>query len=260
MIYLDNAATTLVKPAPVYAAVQHAMETMASPGRGAHSAAMRAAELVLDCRLAAAEFFHVSEPEQVVFTMNATHALNIAITSLAAKGSRVLISGFEHNAVTRPLRALGAEIVTAGRTLFDADAVAEAFRAEIGAADLVVCTHVSNVFGFILPIYEIAGLCRERQVPRLAKAARVEIRERVQAELLRKSPAIPATYDLCWNLGDSTLLFFSTSKKAIALLEDLFKESFDLALVLQIPWLVGERMVDEAARPAYDNLQPAVFL
>ena len=171
MIYLDNAATTLVKPAPVYAAVLRAMETMASPGRGAHSAAMRAAELVLDCRLTAAELFHVPEPEQVVFTMNATHALNIAITSLAAKGSRVLISGFEHNAVTRPLRALGAEIVTAGRTLFDADAVTEAFRARIKDADLVVCTHVSNVFGFILPIYEIAGLCREHGVPLIVDAS-----------------------------------------------------------------------------------------
>ena len=103
-------------------------------------------------------------------------------------------------------------------------------------------------------------LRRERQVPRLPKAARVEIRERVQAELLRKSPPIPATYDLCWNLGDGVALFFSTSKKAIALLEDLFKESFGLALVLQIPWLAGERMLDEATRPAFDNLQPAVFL
>lgn len=171
MIYLDNAATTLIKPTAVLAAVRRAMETMASPGRGAHEAAMKAAELVLDCRIAAAELFHVPEPEQVVFTMNATHALNIAISSLAQKGSRVLISGFEHNAVTRPLHAIGAQIAVAGRRLFDREDTIEDFTAQIDRADLVVCTHVSNVFGYILPIEEIAGLCRKHGVPLIVDAS-----------------------------------------------------------------------------------------
>ena len=101
---------------------------------------------------------------------------------------------------------------------------------------------------------------REQQIPRLARAARIEIRERLQAELLRKSPPIPATYDLCWNLGDGVVFFFSTSKKAIALLEDLFKETFGLALILQIPWLAGQRLASAEVQPNFDNLQPAVLL
>ena len=171
MIYLDNAATTLVKPLSVGREMLCAMQSCASPGRGGHRSAMRAAELVYACREKAAELFRVPDPAQVVFTMNATHALNIAIRSLAGAGTRALISGYEHNAVTRPLRQLGCKIVTAASPLFDRDACLEAFREKIGECELVVCTMVSNVFGFILPYQEIAALCRERHVPLILDAS-----------------------------------------------------------------------------------------
>ena len=171
MIYLDNAATTLLKPASVGQAMSVALRTMASPGRGGHSPAMLAAETVFDCRTEAAELFHVPEPEQVVFTMNATHALNIAIFSLVRPGTRVLISGFEHNSVTRALRAAGADITVAGIKLFDAEDCLADFSGKIKQAQVVVCTHVSNVFGYILPIEGIAALCRERGVPLIIDAS-----------------------------------------------------------------------------------------
>jgi len=160
-IYLDHAATSLLKPIGVSQAVSNAMRTMASPGRGSHRPALRAADTVLDCRIAAAELFHVEDPEHIVFTFNATHALNLAIFSLVHPGSRVLISGFEHNAVTRPLRAVGADVRIAGRRLFDRQALIDEFARAIPGVDHVVCTHVSNAFGYILPIREIAGLCRK---------------------------------------------------------------------------------------------------
>jgi hypothetical protein len=101
---------------------------------------------------------------------------------------------------------------------------------------------------------------REKQIPRLSRAARLEIKERVRAELVRKSPPSPATYDLCWNLVDNTLLFFSTSKKAQALLEDLFKETFKLSLILQIPWNIGLQMAEGEALEQYEAMRPAVLL
>ena len=171
MIYLDNAATTMIKPAGVEMAVLDAMRTMASPGRGGHPPAMRAAQTVYDCRAEAAELFNIKDPVQVVFTMNATHALNIAIKSMARSGMRVVMSGFEHNSVSRPLAATGADIVIAGRNLFDRDAVLRDFQEKIPGAGLVVCTHVSNVFGFILPIYEIADICRKNSVPLIVDAS-----------------------------------------------------------------------------------------
>lgn len=171
MIYLDSAATSLIKPACVERAVVTAMRSMASPGRGGHRPALLAAETVYNCREAAAELFNVDDSTNVVFTMNATHALNIAISSLARRGGRVVISGFEHNSVTRPLAALGADVRIAGTRLFDRDVVLNDFEDKLKGASLAVCTHVSNVFGFVLPVYEIGALCRKYSVPFIVDAS-----------------------------------------------------------------------------------------
>ena len=172
MIYLDSAATTFQKPLSVPYAMQRAMRTMSSPGRGGYAAARAAEETAFRCRSLAAELFGVPSPEQVVFTSNATHALNIAIRSLVPEGGRVAVSGYEHNAVTRPLHALGARIKVAASPLFDRAALLRAFENSISPElDAVVCTHVSNVFGFVLPIEEIAALCRAEGVPLIVDAS-----------------------------------------------------------------------------------------
>jgi len=127
MIYLDNAATTMKKPNEVQNAVNFALEHFGSAGRGSHSAAELAAETLYECRKEAAELFE-TQPENVVFTFNATHGLNIAIQTLIRPGDRVIVSGFEHNAVMRPLHAIGAEIVTAGSSLFQRDLLLQEFE------------------------------------------------------------------------------------------------------------------------------------
>ena len=171
MIYLDNGATSFHKPAVVRQAVLQAMEQCANPGRGGYPAAMAAAEIVYRCREAAAALFGC-EPEQVVFTSNCTHGLNIAIQDLVKSGDRVVISGFEHNAVTRPLHMLGAQIKVAGRKLFDWDDTLEEFEKALRkGADAAVFTHVSNVFGYILPVEEMAKLCLHYGVPFVVDAA-----------------------------------------------------------------------------------------
>lgn len=171
MIYLDNGATSYPKPASVIRAVQKAMAAGGSSGRGGYGAAMGAARALYDCRIAAGELFH-TRPEQVVFTMNGTHGLNIAIRSLFRPGSRVVVSGFEHNAVMRPLYALGANITVAGRKLFDPDDTLAAMEQALRrGADGLVVAHVSNVFGYILPVEQIGGLCRKYGTPWILDAA-----------------------------------------------------------------------------------------
>ena len=172
MIYLDAAATTLQKPPSVGRGMLRAMERCGSVGRGGHPAAMAAMEAVHSCRSLASELFD-AKPEQVVFTMNATHGLNLAIFSLVPPGGRVLISGFEHNAVTRPLAKLGAEITVAGKKLFDQGDTLSAFSSALKQRcyDAVICTQVSNVFGYILPIEEIAALCSAQAVPLVIDAS-----------------------------------------------------------------------------------------
>ena len=172
MIYLDSAATTFQKPPSVTAAMQDALLTMSSPGRGGYPAAMKAAETAFQCRSELAELFGVGNPERVVFTSSATHGLNIAIKSLVPPGGKAVVSGYEHNAVTRPLTALGAEVSAAEAPLFRQSEVAAAFdRLIVPGTDAVICNHISNVFGFIQPVEAIAAMCRERGVPSIIDAS-----------------------------------------------------------------------------------------
>ncbi len=172
MIYFDNAATTLIKPAGVAEASARAVRTLADPGRGSHKAAGKAAEISYACRETAARLFSAPAPENVIFTMNATHALNIAIKSLAERGTPTLISGYEHNSVLRPLKAVGADIIIASSQPFEQEKLLEDFiRGLDRRPKLAVVNFVSNVFGYILPVEEISHLCADRGVPLIVDAS-----------------------------------------------------------------------------------------
>ena len=173
MIYFDAGATTLEKPEAVRHAMARAVATMSSPGRGTYPASRQAEETAYQCRSEAAELFGMSSPENVIFTGNATHGLNVAIKSLVKPGSRVIISGYEHNAVTRPLYSIPNVRLTVVDTLpfQPGKMVAEFAEALRQGADTVICNHVSNVFGCIQPVEEIAELCRQYRVPLIVDAS-----------------------------------------------------------------------------------------
>ena len=173
MMYFDSGATTLEKPATVRAAMARAVNTLSSPGRGSYRATAMAEETDYLCRTTAAKLFGVSEPENVVFTHNATHGLNIAINTLVKPGSRVVISGYEHNAVTRPLHAIpNVELTVLDTPPFQPEKmVDECRRALEKGADVLICNHVSNVFGCIQPIEEMGKLCREKGIPFVVDAS-----------------------------------------------------------------------------------------
>lgn len=165
MIYLDNGATSFRKPPEVARAMMEAMARCANPGRGGYPAAAEADRWVFRCRETAADFFDC-QPEQVVFTSNCTHGLNIALRSIVKAGDRVVVSGFEHNAVTRTLQLLGAKVIVAGRKLFDPEDTVRSFAHSLAqGAAAAVFTHVSNAFGYILPVQQMADLCRHYGVP-----------------------------------------------------------------------------------------------
>lgn len=175
MIYLDNAATTMVKPDTVANAVVDAMRNCANAGRGGHEAAMTAADTLFDCREVAAELFGADSPERIVFTLNATHALNIAIHGYLYKGGHCVVSGFEHNSVIRPLHALqdrGVTYSVVRAPLFQPKKMIDAFSYAIKQdTKCIVCTHVSNAFGYILPIEDLDELCYKKGIPLIIDAA-----------------------------------------------------------------------------------------
>ena len=173
-VYFDNAATSYPKPAAVVRAVTDAMRTAGNPGRGSHRLAETAAELVYDCRAAAAEMFG-AEPERVVFTAGTTHALNAAVKGLAEPGCHILIDNYAHNAALRPVAAL-ASAGFAEYDVYDADGDEERVLADIvqklrPTTLLLIATHQSNICSHILPVGSIGRLCREYGIHLIVDAA-----------------------------------------------------------------------------------------
>ena len=101
---------------------------------------------------------------------------------------------------------------------------------------------------------------KERQVPKLGRAKRLEIKENMQMMLMKKAVPIPSVYDLSWNLANNTVLFSSTSPKVHAALEDFFKDTFDLHLVLQVPYMVAARLLEPEMEQALARMEPSLFV
>lgn len=174
MIYLDNAATTLQKPAQVKEAMVEAFENCANSGRGGYGSSLKAAEYVYRARERIATLFGVEDCQQIIFTYNATYALNMAIKGVATRGS-CIISGYEHNSVVRPLAQLrknGISCYIARGRLFDRQDMIKKFTSQIKRnTKLAVMTHVSNVFGYILPIREIDEICYKKGIKLIVDAS-----------------------------------------------------------------------------------------
>jgi DNA recombination-dependent growth factor C len=100
----------------------------------------------------------------------------------------------------------------------------------------------------------------EKQLPKLSRSMKVEIKESVRTDLMRKAIPVPSIFELCWGLSDATLLFFSTNKKVHATLEDFFKESFGLLIRQQIPYTTAEHLVDEEQLALLERISPDIFV
>jgi len=100
----------------------------------------------------------------------------------------------------------------------------------------------------------------ERQVPKLSRSVRVQIKDRIRTELMRKAIPIPMTFELCWNLRNSTLLFFSTNKKIHSVLEDFFKESFGMLIRQQIPYITAENLIEGDQLSRLEAMSPEIFI
>jgi cysteine desulfurase / selenocysteine lyase len=174
-IYFDNAATSWPKPPAVRDALAgYFGEAGGNPGRSGHRMSVAAARLVVTAREGLAELFNAADPSRIVFTHNATHALNLALLGLLHPGDHVVTTSLEHNSVMRPLRhleTLGVELTSVAGTpegLLDVNDVARALRPH---TRLLVTTHGSNVAGTLMPVGALARLARERTITYLVDAS-----------------------------------------------------------------------------------------
>jgi cysteine desulfurase family protein len=176
LIYLDNAATSWPKPPSVTEAMIRCLnEAAANPGRGSHSMAVKASRILFEARKKLARLFNIANPNDIAFTLNATHALNMAIQGWLRPGDHVVTTSLEHNSIRRPLEALrrtrGIDITyvqTDSEGQLDLDRVEDAMNER---TTLIAVTHSSNLLGSILPVSELGALARAKGAKLLVDAA-----------------------------------------------------------------------------------------
>lgn len=176
MIYLDNAATSWPKPNIVYDAISNFLkEKGGNPGRGSHSMASAAMEIIEETRILISRLINSPDPNRIIFTFNCTDALNLALKGLLKSGDHVIISPFEHNSVVRPLNKLvriGIEIskirLMNGTGIVSPESILESIKSN---TRLLVMTHASNVTGIIQPIEKYGKIARENNLILLVDAA-----------------------------------------------------------------------------------------
>lgn len=167
MIYLDHAATSLPKPEPVVMAVTAAMNCLGNSGRGAHSASLGASRMIYETREALSDFFGGDGPEQVVFTPNATAALNMVIQGILNPGDRAVTTAMEHNSVLRPLYRMEKQGVSLCVVPADEKGRLSMERLEQElkpGTKALFCTHASNVTGNVNDLKTIGTMCRDRGI------------------------------------------------------------------------------------------------
>lgn len=175
-VYLDNSATSWPKPPQVAEAITEFLtHSAASPGRSAHRMSIGAAREVFETRELIAQLFNVPDSERVIFTSNATQALNTAIYGVLKKGDHVITTTFEHNSTIRPLRKLEnegiVEVTIIGCNKEGAFDISELENSIRPNTRLVCAIHTSNVTGDVLPIASIGKICKTNGIVFLVDAS-----------------------------------------------------------------------------------------
>ena len=173
MIYLDNAATSFPKPNCVVKEVSECIRRYCgNPGRGSHQMALAAADKIFDTRVLISEFFGYRKCENVVFTPNATHALNLVIKGTVTKRSHCIISDLEHNSVLRPLykcmKKFGGDISHFNSDLPVTEAITPLIRDDTA---FIISTLCSNVTGKTVDINELSRVAKEHDLKLIIDAS-----------------------------------------------------------------------------------------
>jgi cysteine desulfurase/selenocysteine lyase len=168
MIYLDNAATSYPKPKEVGQAMMYFLEKVgANPGRSSHRLSIESGRMLYQARESLAELFNVDDPLRIIFTLNVTEALNLALKGLLRPGDQVITSSMEHNSVMRPLRELekrGVEVKVipcSSQGVLDPVDLERAIKKN---TKLIVLNHGSNVIGSLLPITVVGEMAKRYDI------------------------------------------------------------------------------------------------
>jgi cysteine desulfurase family protein len=174
IVYLNNAATSFPKPPGVVRAVRQAMLlASSSPGRSGYGESVSERQ-IFETRQALASLLGVPDPAHLIFTKNATEALNLVLRGVLRSGDHVITTSMEHNSVARPLTFLRGRGISFTRVACAPDGRLDPSDVEKAIQPntrLIAAVHASNVCGTILPVHDLARIARERGLLLLVDAA-----------------------------------------------------------------------------------------
>ena len=175
MIYLYNAATSFPKPACMMTAMSECIQKYCgNPGRSGHMYSIRTAQGIYETRKELADLFGIKDSSRIIFTENATGAINLGIKGVLKKGDHVITTSMEHNSVLRPLKALEDDGVETTIISCNKDGIPDLETIKRSIKDntkLIVCTHASNVTGTVMPVKEIGRLAGSKGILLMLDAA-----------------------------------------------------------------------------------------
>lgn len=166
LIYLDNSATTFMKPEAVYNKIISVMKTAGgNAGRGGHLLANRASDVIFDTRILVSELFNIPSPEEICFVNNASTGLNFAIKGVLNNNDHVIISPYEHNSVVRPIYKLTQKGVKCSVAQENENGYFEDLESVITPeTKMIIINHVSNVNGRIADIEKIGEIAKKGNI------------------------------------------------------------------------------------------------
>jgi cysteine desulfurase/selenocysteine lyase len=176
VIYLDNAATSWPKPEIVYQTMDRFLrEKGANPGRSGHDMAVAAEKVVEKTRTSLARLLNAPDEKDIIFTLNCTESLNLALKGLLTPGDHVVTDAIGHNSLVRPLHRLEQRGVLVTR-VSGSDGCGFVTPQDVESAilpqtRLIAITHASNVSGVVQPIEQIGEVAQRRGIPFLVDAA-----------------------------------------------------------------------------------------
>lgn len=176
MVYLDSGATSFPKPDKVLRAMEHFIRKVgANPGRSGYKKSIEAGRIVFETRELLAQLFGVSDSRQIVFTSNATEALNLSILGVLENGDHIITSSMEHNSVMRPLKFLEEKkrvelsvVECSLKGIINLEKIVAKIKDN---TKLIVITHGSNIIGTLMPLKEIGKIARKHGILFLVDAA-----------------------------------------------------------------------------------------
>jgi len=218
LIYLDNAATTFIKPESVYRKIMYVVKKAGgNPGRGGHLMADRAQNEIFKTRVLACDFFNAKNPQCICFTNNATTALNYAIKGCLKPGDHVIISHYEHNSVFRPVHKLSTQGVSYSTAEdFNCDNLEKYVQDN---TKMIIANHVSNVCGNTVDIDKLGAFAKEKGLIFMVDASQSAGHMKIDVEKSNIDILVTAGHKSLFGIQGSAILYIREDLKLDTIVE-----------------------------------------